>query len=98
MEVLASRSVLSRSSSSGVHLFIWFVDTKLLPLRLEPTLAAGLFVGVRGANRQDIDSLCRELSCTGHALTEPFDRLRFRGVGLQPDLDQPADGLCTRGP
>jgi hypothetical protein len=38
MEVLPSRSVLSRSSSSGVHLFFWFVDTELLPLRLQPQL------------------------------------------------------------
>ena len=37
MEVLASRSVLSRSSSSGVHLFICFIDTKLLPLRPQPS-------------------------------------------------------------
>jgi hypothetical protein len=33
------------------------------------------------------------LSCAGHALSEPFDRLRFRDVGLQPNLDQAADGL-----
>jgi hypothetical protein len=39
MEVLPSRSVLSRSSSSGVHLFFWFVDTELLPLRLQPSFA-----------------------------------------------------------
>src|SRR5580704_17333701 len=41
MEVLASRSVLSRSSSSGVHLFIWCLDTKLLPLRLQPSNGPG---------------------------------------------------------
>ena len=34
IEVLASRSVLSRSSSSGVHLLLRFVSTELLPLRL----------------------------------------------------------------
>jgi hypothetical protein len=36
MEVLASRSVLSRSSSSSVHLLLRFVSTELLPLRLQP--------------------------------------------------------------
>jgi hypothetical protein len=64
------------------------------PLRLGvPLLSAGLFVGIRGANRQAVDSLCREFSSTGHAPTEPSNRLRFGGVGLQPDLDQAADGF-----
>jgi hypothetical protein len=37
---LASTSVLSCRSSSGVHLFLWFVDTRLLPL-----LATALMCG-----------------------------------------------------
>src|SRR5271168_3647174 len=59
MEILTSRSVLSRSSSSGVHLFIWFVDTRLLPLwpsALAPDVA-GLgfaFSGALNIERQSI--------------------------------------------